>query len=107
MLLKDSLLQGILTVCSKKGEGDPTNLVGNVNSVWNKTSDILQNRGTFEKYGRAPHLYLHYTPNADSLSFKTFDRGKKSQTQRRSEPKKGEIHCIQVRLITEMHNKPR
>lgn len=107
MLLKDSLCQGILPVCSKKGEGDPTNLVGNVDSVRNKTSDILQNRGTFEKYDRAPHLYLHYTLNTDSLSFKTFNRGKKSQTQRASEPKKGEIHCIQVRSITEMHNKPR
>lgn len=77
MLLKDSLLQGILTVCSKKREGSPTNLVGNVDSVWNKTSDVLQNRGTFEKYDRAPHLYLHYTLNIDSLSFKTFYRGKK------------------------------
>lgn len=97
MLLKDSLLQGILTICSMKGEGDPTNLVGNVDSVWNKTSDILQNRGTFEKYDRAPHLYLHYTLNTDSLSFKTFYSGKKSQTQRTSEPKNSEIHCIQVR----------
>lgn len=97
MLLKDSLLQGILTVCSKKREGGPTNLVGNVDSVWNKTSDVLQNRRTFEKYDRAPHLYLHYTLNTDSLSFKTFYRGKKSQTQRMSEPKKGKIHCIQVR----------
>lgn len=97
MLLKVSLLQGILTVCSKKGEGDSTNLVGYVDSVWNKTSEILQNRGTFEKYDRAPHLYLHYTLNTDSSPFKTFYRGKKFQTQRTSEPKKGEIHCIQVR----------
>lgn len=77
MLLKDSLFRGILTNCSKKGEGDPTNLVGHVDSVWNKTSDTLQNKGTFEKYDRAPHLYLHYTLNTDSLSFKTFYRRKK------------------------------
>lgn len=59
MLLKDSLLQAILAVCSKKGEGDSTNLVGNADNVLNKTSDIPQSRGTFEKYDRVPRLYLH------------------------------------------------
>lgn len=76
MLLKDSLSQAILTVCSKKGEGDSTNLVGNVDNILNKTSDIPQSRGTFEKYDRVPHLYLQYTLNTDSLSFKTCRSGK-------------------------------
>ena len=74
MLLKDSLFQAILTVCSKKGDGDSTNLVGNVDNVQNKTSDIPQSGGTFEKYDRAPHLYLYYTLN--TVSFKTCCRGK-------------------------------
>lgn len=77
MLLKDSIFQAILAVCSKKGEGHSTNLVGNVDNVLNKTSDIHQSRGTSEKYDRAPRLYLHYTLNTESLSFKTCHRGKK------------------------------
>lgn len=97
MLLKDSLLQRILTVCSKKGEGDPTNFVGNVDSVWNKTRDILQNRGTFEKYDRAPHCICTTLSIQIPYLLKHSRGEKKSQTQRMSEPKKGEIHCIQVR----------
>lgn len=74
MLLKDSLFQAILTVYSEKGEVNSTNFVGNVGNVQNDTSDVSQGRGTFEKYDRAPHLYLHYTLN--TVSFKTCCRGK-------------------------------
>lgn len=97
MLLKDSQLQGILTICSKKGERDPTNLMGNMDNVWNKTSDILQNRGTFEKYDRAPHLYLHYTLNADSLSFKTLYTGKKNPKPKERMNLKRVKFIVQVR----------
>lgn len=60
MLLKDSLFQAILTVCSKKGEGDSIDLMGNADSIWTKISAILIAELLLRIYDRAPHLYLHY-----------------------------------------------